>query len=245
MEATIMNRIFRCVLTILVLCFMCVPTAQAGLFTAAGKEVAKSIAKQAAKETSEKAAEKVAAGLLRRTANKELQTFLKRYGDDAVRVFASPKRLELVDDLGEPAMKALIKHGGSAEVVLEKVPSHEAVAMLNRIGKEDARRMAIALGKGELPASKAAACCRFVARHPVAISACAVGGYAAWKLVVFVEEHEWPQKPLEVVMQHPWAVVGVGVGFILCLISLLHSLKKRFLKLLLSVFLRKKEPVKE
>lgn len=240
-----MNRISRSILTVLVICFLCVPTAQAGLFTSAGKAAAKTIAKQAAKETSEKAAEKAAANLLRRTANKELQNFLKKYGDDAVRVFASPKRLEMVDNLGEPAMKALIKHGGSAEVVLEKVPSHEAVVMLNRIGKEDARRMAIALGKGELPASKAAACCRFVARHPSAISACAVGGYAAWKMVAFAEEHEWAKKVLEVAMQHPWAAGGVGVGFILCLISLVHSLKKRALNLLLSVFRRKKEPVKE
>jgi len=67
---------------------------------------------------------------------------INRYGDDAVRVISNPKTMDIFVKFGDDGARALIKHKGIAEEVIE-AHGKSAVGALNAVGTQQARQIAM------------------------------------------------------------------------------------------------------
>ena len=72
--------------------------------------------------------------------------FVTRYGDDGLRVLDNPQGLALFARYGDDAAKAMIKHKGVAEPLIETM-GQPAVKALEAIGPQNGRRLAMMAGE--------------------------------------------------------------------------------------------------
>lgn len=78
---------------------------------------------------------------------------INRYGDDAVWVISKPKGMAIFVKYGDNGAKALIKHKGIAEEVIE-AHGKSAVGALNAVGTREARQIAMLQKDGIIPAGR-------------------------------------------------------------------------------------------
>lgn len=147
---------------------------------------------------------------------------INRYGDDAVWVISKPKAMAVFVKYGDDGAKALIKHKGIAEEVIE-ANGASAVRALNAVGTREARQIAMLQKEGVIKAGeqgdalldviirygdKAAA---FIWRNKGALSVTAVLGTFVANPEPYIDGTvDLVGKPLEAAAKNTqWTVLGV------------------------------------
>lgn len=113
------------------------PCAEGGVLSSLIKKVAKAptamlddLLSQAAKESS------------------IVARMVSKYGDEAiVRLARDPKRLEMVEKLGDDAVEAYLRHANIADDVLRHCPNAEVAGALKVMSTESAQRLSICASK--------------------------------------------------------------------------------------------------
>lgn len=139
-----MKKIAKVIMTVLAAgSLVCGTPAQAGAASEGLKYIAKVLrtAGSAARSAIDDAAQ----------LSPAIRNLVNRYGDNAVASLASnPRRVQLVETLGDDAAEALLKHQNIAEKTLHLCPDAEVASALKKMDRASGQYLAMCSGKHDL-----------------------------------------------------------------------------------------------
>lgn len=225
----------------LCIAWLCMVPVQGGILSGAAREAFELIARKAGKEATEQAAEKTAKRLLQESGSEAARTLVKKYGVHAPRLVCNPSRVKLLDELGDDAAKAMLKHGTMAERLLLKSPDVEMARFISAADTKSVRQMEILFRRCAPAPKDEATLLRFVAKHPklVAYPTLAAAGLCGGYLWAHQHEDSFWGRVVMWGFRHP----GYFSGLLLAAGGLLSLLwcrgQRRVLRWFLGRFTRK------
>lgn len=143
------------------------PCARAGVWSFMVKESAKLGCSEVVKKAEHELAEQALRKALRSSTNAEIRSLLAAHGEEAiVEVLRSPAHRKLVEELGEDAGNALLRHGCVGGDLLHLAPTKEAAAALQKLELAEARALLKQVKLGAITPQNAEAVLRIAAETP-------------------------------------------------------------------------------